>query len=102
MAEEANPRADLQRDEAVAEDQFAVSEHEFLERLNVQESSETRERLEEMGEQGREPAGLMRSSAEDMAGRMVGQIENFARRKPLEALLGALVAGIVLGMFAGR
>jgi ElaB/YqjD/DUF883 family membrane-anchored ribosome-binding protein len=101
MAEQSKQRADQQQGE-VADDQFAVSEHAFLDRLNAQDSNETRERLEEMGEEDRRHLGLMRSSAQETAGRMVGQIEDFTRRKPLGALFGALVAGIVLGLLAGR
>lgn len=88
--------------DATAKDEFATSEHEFLEKLNAQESSETRERLDVMGEHGGRETSLSRSNAAETASRMVGEIEGFARRQPLGALLGAFVAGLVLGLVARR
>ena len=82
---------------------FAVSEHAFTEKLNAEESSETRERLEGMGQVQRpDTAGWKRFDTGETAGRIIGEIESFARRQPLQAVLGAFVAGIVLGLFARR
>jgi hypothetical protein len=103
MAEHSNSGADPRSAGGAAEDEFAVSEHAFTEKLNTEASSETRERLEEMGEAGKhDGAGRTRPDTGETASRMFGEIATFTRRQPLEALLGAFVAGIVIGLFARR
>jgi hypothetical protein len=71
-------------------DQFAVSEQEFTERLNTEGSEESRKRLEAM------------TPAETQGGEggpgLVQQLEAFTQRQPLSALLGALVAGLAIGL----
>ena len=103
MAEHSSSGAHPRPAAAAAGDGFAVSEHAFTEKLNAEESSETRERLEGMGQVQRpDTAGWTRFDTGETAGRIIGEIESFARRQPLQAVLGAFVAGIVLGLFARR
>lgn len=102
MAEHSNSGADP-RSAGAAADEFAVSEHGFTEKLNTEASSETRDRLEEMGQALRwDGAGRARSDRGETASRMISEIATFTRRQPLEALIGAFVAGIVIGLFARR
>jgi hypothetical protein len=98
MTEHLNSTADRKSAAAAVEDEFAVSEHGFTEKLNAEDSSETRERLEDMGEVGQE----VRQATGAKANRMLSQLETFTREQPLGALLGALAAGIVLGFIARR
>jgi hypothetical protein len=100
MAEHSNSGADPR---SAGEDEFAVSEHGFTEKLNTETSSETRDRLEDMGQASRiDGARRAPHRSGDTASRVIGEIQTFTRRQPLEALLGAFVAGVVLGLFARR
>jgi ElaB/YqjD/DUF883 family membrane-anchored ribosome-binding protein len=98
MAEQASSRADRR---PVSEDDFAISEHAFTEKLNAESSSETRERLEDMGEVASQ-GGAAWTGGGQKARRIIGDIETFTRRQPLEALLCAIVVGVVLGLLVRR
>ena len=83
-----------------AQDQFAVSEHEFLERLNTEDSDEIRERLDEMTDPHASSAG---ASQGEQGGRgILKELAAFTQRQPLSALLGALVAGLAIGLVTRR
>jgi ElaB/YqjD/DUF883 family membrane-anchored ribosome-binding protein len=82
-----------------ASDQFAVSEHEFLDKLNSEDSNRIRERLDDMSNaQTRDLA----TSAAESAKAMLTELEAFARRQPISAMIAALVLGIFAGMFMRR
>src|SRR5262245_22089986 len=98
MAEQSNSGDDRR---PVSEDDFAVSEHGFTEKLNTESSSETRERLEDMGEVASQ-GGAPWTNGGQKARRMIGGIETFTRRQPLEALLCAIAVGVVLGLLVRR
>jgi hypothetical protein len=99
MAEPSNPDSQAVHQPG-AKDEFAVSEHEFLERLNAQDSEESRERLEGMTDPY--ASSVPATQGEQSGGGILKQLEAFARRQPLGALLGALVAGLALGLVARR
>jgi hypothetical protein len=82
-----------------ASDQFAVSEHEFLDKLSSEDSTRIHERLDDMSNtQTRELA----TSAAESGKAMITELEAFARRQPISAMIGALVLGIFAGMFMRR
>jgi t-SNARE complex subunit (syntaxin) len=75
-------------------EQFAVSEHEFLDKLSSEDSNRIRERLDDMSTQTRDLA----TSATELGKEMLTELEAFARRQPISAMIGALVLGIFAGM----
>jgi hypothetical protein len=98
-----------------ASEQFSVSEHEFLDKLNSEDSNRIRERLDDMSNtqtrdlatSAAESAKAMLTELEAFARRqpisaMIAELEAFARRQPVSAMIGALVLGIFAGMFVRR
>ena len=98
MPEQSSSRADRR---PVIEDDFAVSEHGFTEKLNTESSSETRQRLEDVGDVASQ-GGAAWTNGGQKARRMIGEIETFTRRQPFEALLCAVAVGVVLGLLVRR
>ena len=82
-----------------ASDQFAVSEHEFLDKLSSEDSNRIRERLDDMSNTQTQD---LATSATERAKAMITELEAFARRQPISAMIGALVLGIFAGMCIRR
>jgi ElaB/YqjD/DUF883 family membrane-anchored ribosome-binding protein len=98
MAEQSSSRANRR---PASEDDFAVSEHGFTEKLNTESSSETRERLDDMGEVASQ-GGARGTGGGQKARRLIGEIETFTRRQPFGALLCAIAVGVVVGLLVRR
>jgi hypothetical protein len=80
---------------APEQDQFAVSEHAFLERLSSEDSGISRTRLEDTG--GGRAAGSLYPRPSMMA-----RLYSYAGRQPGTALGAAFVLGLVLGVVLKR
>jgi hypothetical protein len=90
-----------QTDGAVGSDEFAVSEHQFLENLNAESSDRIRARLDETNpaNPATHPEFTRSATAPTM---LATELQAIVRRQPLSALLGALVVGMVVGLIARR
>jgi hypothetical protein len=79
--------------------QFAVSEHEFLERLESEDSDVTRKHLEEMSYGGTETTATAASTITKKVQAMLTELETFIQRHPISATSAALLLGLAAGMW---
>jgi hypothetical protein len=88
-----------QTDGAVGSDEFAVSEHQFLENLNAESSDRVRARLDETSAVTPPTHPEFAATAPTM---LATELQAIVRRQPLSAVLGALVVGLLVGLIARR
>ena len=88
-----------QTDGTAGSDEFAVSEHQFLENLNAESSDQVRARLDETSAANPATRPEFAATAPTM---LATELQAIVRRQPLSALLGALIVGMVVGLIARR